>query len=59
MDPCDVLWDFKMIKIPGGYIMIEKRVGASLVVLVVRNPAANAGDVRDTGPIPGSGRSPG
>ena len=31
MDPCDVLWDFKMIKIPGGYIMIEKRVGASLV----------------------------
>ena len=29
------------------------------MVLVVRNPAANAGDVRDTGPIPGSGRSPG
>ena len=29
------------------------------MVLVVRNPAANAGGVRDTGRIPGSGRSPG
>ena len=27
--------------------------------LVVRSPAANAGDVRDAGSIPGSGRSPG
>ena len=26
---------------------------------VVKNPAANAGDVRDTPSIPGSGRSPG
>ena len=32
---------------------------ASQVVLVVNNPLANAGDVRDTGSIPGSGRSPG
>ena len=32
---------------------------ASQVVLVVRNPPANAGDVRDVGSIPGSGRSPG
>ena len=31
----------------------------SQVVLVVKNPPANAGDVRDTGSIPGSGRSPG
>ena len=31
---------------------------ASQVVLVVKNPPANAGDVRDTGLIPGSGRSP-
>ena len=27
--------------------------------LVVRNPPANAGHVRDAGSIPGSGRSPG
>ena len=26
---------------------------------MVKNPSANAGDVRDTGSIPGSGRSPG
>ena len=31
----------------------------SQVVLVVKNPPANAGDRRDTGSIPGSGRSPG
>ena len=29
------------------------------VVLVVKNPPANAGDIRDAGLIPGSGRSPG
>ena len=29
------------------------------VALVVKNLPANAGDVRDTGVIPGSGRSPG
>ena len=28
------------------------------MVLVVRNPSANAGDVRDTGSIPGLGISP-
>ena len=32
---------------------------ASQVALVVKNPPANAGDVRDAGSIPGSGRSPG
>ena len=32
---------------------------ASQVVLVVRNPSANAGDMRDVGLIPGLGRSPG
>ena len=31
---------------------------ASQVALVVKNPPANAGDVRDVGSIPGSGRSP-
>ena len=29
------------------------------MVLVVKNPLANAGDARDTGSIPGSGRYPG
>ena len=33
--------------------------GASQVVLVVKNPPTNAGDVRDTGSIPSLGRSPG
>ena len=33
-------------------------MGASQVVLVVRNLPANAGDIRDSGSIPGSGRSP-
>ena len=32
---------------------------ASQVVLVVKNPPANAGDIRDMGFIPGSGRTPG
>ena len=32
---------------------------ASQVVLVVKKAPANAGDIRDTGSIPGLGRSPG
>ena len=32
---------------------------ASHVAPVVKNPPANAGDVRDLGSIPGLGRSPG
>ena len=32
---------------------------SSQVALVVRNPPANAGDIRDMGLITGSGRSPG
>ena len=32
---------------------------ASQVVAVVKNPSANAGDIRDAGLIPGSGRSAG
>ena len=32
---------------------------ASQVVLVVKNPPANAGDLREVGLIPGSGRCPG
>ena len=34
-------------------------VGASQVVLVVKNTPVNAGDIRNTVLIPGSGRSPG
>ena len=34
-------------------------VGASQVALVVKNPRTNAGDLRDGGLIPGSGRFPG
>ena len=30
-----------------------------VMALVVRNPPANAGDARNTGSIPGSGRFPG
>ena len=33
--------------------------GASQVVLLVNNPPASAGDIRDVGLIPESGRSPG
>ena len=33
--------------------------GASQVALVVKNPPANARDIRDEGSTPGSGRHPG
>ena len=39
-----------------GYLFV---FGASQVVLLVKNPPANAGDVRDSGSIPGLGRLPG
>ena len=39
--------------------MYEVLWGASQVVLVIKNSPANAGDIRDVGSIPGSGRSPG
>ena len=34
-------------------------LGASQVALVVKNPPAKAGDIRDVGSVPGLGRSPG
>ena len=40
------------VRLQGGH-------GSSQVALVIKNPPANAGDVRDTGSILGSGRSPG
>ena len=39
----------------GGY----RGCWASQVALVVKNPSANAGDIRGMVSIPGSGRSPG
>ena len=38
---------------------VEKADIASQVVLGVKNPPANAGDIRDIGSIPGLARSPG
>ena len=35
------------------------KIWASQVALVVKNPPANAGDIRDVGSIPRLGRSPG
>ena len=31
----------------------------TVLMLMIKNPPPNAGDLRDTGSIPGSGRSPG
>ena len=39
------------------YSSIIQHLGASQVVLVVKNSFANAGDIRDSGSIPGWGRS--
>ena len=39
--------------------MEDRDYWASLVAQVVKNPPANAKDIRDAGWIPGSGRSPG
>ena len=41
-----------------GLISYLLSVWASQVVLVVKNLPANAGDIRDTGSIPGWGRYP-
>ena len=38
--------------------MLKVLTGPTQVALVVKNPPANAGDLRDTGLIPGLGRSP-
>ena len=40
------------------YIWVYHLIGASQVVLVVKNLPANSGDIRDVGLIPGLGRSP-
>ena len=40
-------------------LIVLRYYWASQLALVVKNPPASAGDVRDLGLIPGSGRSPG
>ena len=40
------------------YYKTLRIVWASQVALVVKNPLTSAGDIRDVGLIPGSGRSP-
>ena len=42
-----------------GYNSSSRLSWASQVALVVKNPRANAGNLRDSGSIPESGRSPG
>ena len=49
-DWSDLIWYYKYV---------YTHTWASQVALVVTNPPANAGDIRDWGSIPGSGRSPG
>ena len=46
-------------RIPGPFSGTQVSVGAFQVALVVKNLSADAGDVRDTGLIPGLGRAPG
>ena len=53
---CRQCWQAKRDSI--GWYLVEGRVWASQVALVVKNPA-NAGDIRDMSSIPGLGRSPG
>ena len=40
------------------YMQMYKSM-SSQVMLVVKNPPVNAGDIRDVGSVPGLGRSPG
>ena len=48
-----------MQQITIAYYLLVPLLGrqASRVALVVKNPLASAGDVRDAGSVPGSGRS--
>ena len=43
----------------GEFQVFPEEMGASQVALVVKNPPANVGDIKDSGSIPGLGRSPG
>ena len=52
---CCQLTPFRTISIIGKIINVSR---ASQVVLVVKNPPSCTGDARNSGPIPGLGRSP-
>ena len=52
---CCQLTPFRTISIIGKIRNVSR---ASQVALVVKNPPSCAGDARNSGPIPGSGRSP-
>ena len=54
---CFVIWNYNLRMFP--LISPLHSHGASQMALVVKNLPANAGDIRDLGSIPGSGRSPG
>ena len=47
------------LKETGGFWETLVEVGASQVAPVVKNPLADAGDIRDASSIPGLGRPPG
>ena len=49
-------WESSLVPFYFGFLYLK---WASQVALVVKNPPDNAGDIIDTGSIPGSGRSPG
>ena len=49
----------KLLSLIQSWDCIKHYIGASQVVLLVENSPASAGDIRDIGLIPGSGRSPG
>ena len=54
---CFVIWNYNLRMFP--LISPLHSHGASQMALVVKNLPANAGDIRDLGSIPESGRSPG
>ena len=51
--------DFRHVPTLNRFFSSWLQCWASQVVLVVKNPATNAGDIKDVGSIPGSERSPG
>ena len=57
------MWLFHVLFFKLSFFLIKKNYHlyqrASQVVLVVREPPANAGDIKDAGSFPGWGRSPG
>ena len=65
MNPNSLQWKRGVLTtgVPGNsktvLFIFSPQTGASHVVLAVKNTPINAGDRRDSGSIPGSGRSPG